>query len=81
MKLSNDHIPSETEESRRVYAAGGTIEHDRVNGSHLNVAVYFWDSDLFIVLLGFLAMTRALGDFSLKNNHFLSQVDQIVSGE
>lgn len=57
--LSLDHKPSNPLEKKRIMAAGGWVDCNRVNGN--------------------LALSRALGDFSFKNNRHKIAEEQIVT--
>jgi serine/threonine protein phosphatase PrpC len=56
--LSFDHKPSNTDEEKRIDAAGGFVECDRVNGN--------------------LNLSRALGDFTYKENKEVAREKQMV---
>ena len=63
-------------ELRRISAAGGYVELNRVNGR-----IATSDGRGFIIFSGSLALSRALGDFAFKKNPSKSPEEQIITGE
>jgi protein phosphatase 2C family protein 2/3 len=75
--LSTDHKPNNDEERKRITAAGGWVEFNRVNGKYFRV---FFSSILFLSK-GNLALSRALGDFIFKRNMDKRPEEQVVTGK
>lgn len=78
--LSNDHKPNNDDERKRITAAGGWVEFNRVNG---NVDEFFTSTNHFGLFLftGNLALSRALGDFIFKRNTDKRAEEQVVTGK
>jgi len=57
VRLSYDHKGTDEAEGRRIAAAGGLILNSRVNGTN---------SGYLLLIIGVLAVTRALGDAYMK---------------
>jgi protein phosphatase PTC2/3 len=76
--LSIDHKPNNDEERRRITAAGGWVEFNRVNGLSNGLSRMF--SSHARILLGNLALSRALGDFIFKRNTEKRPEEQVVTG-
>lgn len=72
--LSNDHKPTNKEETARITAAGGFVEFGRVNGELGGVGLCADDP-------GNLALSRAIGDFEFKQNYTLQPEQQIVTAD
>lgn len=66
-ELSQDHKPSNWEETDRISRAGGRVTEQRIGNRTISR------------INGDLACSRAMGDFRFKNNARLSPEDQMVS--
>ena len=79
--LSTDHKPNNDDERKRITAAGGWVEFNRVNGKPF----VFLRGDFFATRIyskkGNLALSRALGDFIFKRNTDKRAEEQVVTGE
>ncbi len=77
--LSTDHKPNNDDERKRITAAGGWVEFNRVNGKNFIFEVLFLN--VFFIFKGNLALSRALGDFIFKRNTDKRPEEQVVTGE
>jgi protein phosphatase 2C family protein 2/3 len=75
--LSTDHKPNNDEERKRITAAGGWVEFNRVNGKKFSFEFFFNK----IFNKGNLALSRALGDFIFKRNTDKRPEEQVVTGK
>jgi len=77
-------------ESRRIVAAGGWVEYNRVNGTTLltcdnsiglfQILLLNFNFLLSLSIIGNLALSRALGDFAFKRNSKKPPEEQVVTG-
>jgi len=68
VRLSYDHKGTDSSEVKRITDAGGFVLNNRVNGtSHLGLSFELIVADRYdVCYVGVLAVTRALGDSSMK---------------
>jgi len=77
--LSIDHKPNNDDERKRITAAGGWVEFNRVNGKRRSSFFMFYFC-FFFRFVGNLALSRALGDFIFKRNADKKPEEQVVCG-
>ncbi len=92
-QLSYDHKPSNEGETKRIIAAGGWVEFNRVNGNCVlcpqSISLLSqkfgskqWSTACIrFFCAGNLALSRAIGDFVFKKNDKKSAEEQIVTGK
>lgn len=76
--LSFDHKPNNDDERKRITAAGGWVEFNRVNGTLDSIESQ--TRLVFFSSIGNLALSRALGDFIFKRNTDKRAEEQVVTG-
>lgn len=78
--LSIDHKPNNDDERKRITAAGGWVEFNRVNGKRKSSVFFFYLFCFVFRFVGNLALSRALGDFIFKRNADKKPEEQVVCG-
>ena len=82
--MSVDHKPNNDDERKRITAAGGWVEFNRVNGkfhTEFKVKCEQLKRKIFFFSSGNLALSRALGDFIFKRNIDKRPEEQVVTGK